>query len=353
MMQVRLGLQHRLASIAVTSVAFILLGVDDRAYAQSAEAEVLFNDGYQLMEEGNLAQACDAFEASNRIEPGAGTLIYLGECREKNQQLASAWSAYKAALTRVTDPRKRNFATAKATALEARLSYLMVLVSDESRIDGLTLTRNGKSIDPMLWNRTLPVDGGDYIIAGGAPGHEKWQTTIHVPIEGAKVSVEVPKLKGVSDLSDLMPLPEPAPARPLPSTSLSVAERHEHEAVRPTGILTTRRKVALGVAGQAVISVVVGVVVHASAKDKRDEAFKLCPDPATPCTQADEANALIKSSHSQTFQANIAFGIAGAAAIGAGVLWITGAPHAENPKRVTVVPSMMPGETGIAVMGRF
>jgi len=47
------------------------------------------------MAEGKLAQACQAFEASNRVEPTAGTLILLGECREQNQQLASAWSAYK------------------------------------------------------------------------------------------------------------------------------------------------------------------------------------------------------------------------------------------------------------------
>jgi len=44
---------------------------------------------------------CEAFDASNRLEPRAGTLIALGDCREKNQQLASAWSAYKDALTRV------------------------------------------------------------------------------------------------------------------------------------------------------------------------------------------------------------------------------------------------------------
>jgi len=128
------------ASIAVISIA-------SRAHAQSAEAESLFNDGDRLMAEGKLTEACDAFEASNRIEQRAGTLVRLGECREQNHELASAWSAYKDALTRVKDPRKRDIASAKAAAIEPRLSYLTVSVPEESRVDGLEITRNGRPLD--------------------------------------------------------------------------------------------------------------------------------------------------------------------------------------------------------------
>jgi len=349
-MRARLDLQRRLASIAAISGAFfILAGLvgGSRAHAQSAEAEGLFNDGNKQMAEGKLAQACDAFEASNRVEPRAGTLIRLGECREQNQQLASAWSAYKDALTRVKDPRKREVATAKARALESRLSYLTVSVSDDSRIEGLTLTRSGKSVDPMLWNRALAVDGGDYVIAGRAPGHEEWQTTARVPIEGAKVNVEVPKLKELSKLAS----PSPPPATP--SLLPSGTEPADHDAARSKGMFTTRRKIAIGVVGASVIGVVAGAVLGASAKGKQNDAFKLCPEPATPCREADQSNALIKSSHSRALEANVAFGIGAAAAIGAGVLWFTGAPDAESPRRVSVVPSVVPGETGVVVMGRF
>lgn len=320
-MWARLDLQRGGSSIAATSVAFIMvsgLAGGGRAHAQSAEAEELFDDGNTLMAEGKLAQACDAFEASNRVEPGAGTLIRLGECREQNQQLASAWSAYKGALTRVKDPSKREIATASAGALEARLSYLTVSVSEESRVEGLTLTRNGKPFDPALWNRALPVDGGDYVIASRAPGREAWQTTVHVAVERAKVSVEVPP----------------------PSSDRGAVQ-------------STRRKIALGVGGASVIGVIAGVVLGESAKGKQHDAFKLCPDPATPCSQADPSNALLESARSRALEANVAFGIGAAAAIGAAVLWFTGAPDAENPKRVSVVPSVGPGAAGVIVMGRF
>jgi hypothetical protein len=333
---------------------------ESRAHGQSAEAEGLFNDGNKLIAEGKLALACDAFETSNRVEPRAGTLIRLGECREQNQQLASAWSAYKDALTRVKDPRKREVATAKARALESRLSYLTVSVSDERRIDGLTLTRNGKSFDRILWNRTLPIDGGDYIIAGRAAGYKEWQTTVHVPVEGGKVSVEVPKLKELNKPTSpsTSSWTEPASLTPLP-TALSPAppplptELPNRDVVPPKGIFTPTRKIAIGVGSASVIGVVVGVVFGESAKGKQHDAFKLCPDPAAPCTQADQANALLKSAHNRALEANVAFGIGAAAAIGASVLWFTGAPDAENPRRVSAVPRVAPGETGVILMGRF
>jgi hypothetical protein len=185
-MTVWLDLRRHLASNAATSVAFITVLVvclgGRGAYAQS-----------------------EVFDASNRLEPRAGTLILLGECREQSHQLASAWSAYKAALVRVKNQHYREFAQAKAVALEPRLSYLVVIVSDDSKIRGLTIMRNGEPFDSILWNRALPVDGGDYVITGRAPEHEEWQFTVHVPVEGAKMSVEVPKLKELSK-----PISQPA-----------------------------------------------------------------------------------------------------------------------------------------------
>src|SRR3954467_12255598 len=136
---------------AAISGAVALVVISGHAYAQNAAAEALFSDGERLMKEGKLVEACDAFAASNRMEPRAGTLINLGLCHEQNKQLASAWSAYKDALTRAKDPKKQQLATERAAAIEARLSYLTISVPDESRVDGLSLTRNGTVVDPVLW----------------------------------------------------------------------------------------------------------------------------------------------------------------------------------------------------------
>jgi hypothetical protein len=331
-------MRHRLDRVLrALSIAAISLLVSARAHAQSAEAEQLFSDGDRLMKQGKLAEACDAFDASNKLEARAGTLIRLGECREQNHQYASAWSAYKDALTRVKDERKKEIATKKVAELEPRLSYLTVSVPDESRVDGLQLARNGQSLDPVLWNRAVPVNGGEYTVAGRAPGHEEWRTTVTVPDEKGHVSVDVPKFKELGKLV-------PAPSKPVATASEPVAEVEEREPApsRWTG----KRKLALGLGAAAVVGVAAGALLGSKANGDQNDAHKLCPDPATPCTSADQANSLNSSARSEALETNIAFGVAGVAAIAAGVLWFTGAPEKH---RVAIVPS----GTSLTVVGRF
>ncbi len=337
-------MHHRLDRVPrALSIAAISLLVSTRAHAQSAEAEQLFSDGDRLMKQGKLAEACDAFEASNKLEARAGTLIRLGECREQNHQYASAWSAFKDALTRVKDARKKEIATKKVAELEPRLSFLTVSVPDEARIDGLQLARNGQSLDPVLWNRAVPVNGGEYTIAGRAPGHEEWRTTVNVPDEKGHVSVDVPKFK---ELGKLVP---PSPSKPVATAPAKQAEPDaelEDRAAAPSR-WTGKRKLAVGLGAAAVVGVAAGALLGSKANSDQSDAHKLCPDPATPCTSADQANSLNSSARSKALEANIAFGVAGVAAIAAGVLWFTGAP--ESRHRVAIVPA----GTTLAVMGRF
>jgi hypothetical protein len=347
-MRAHLDLQRHRRTIAATSVAFLLLLGSSRAHAQSAEAEGLFNDGNKLMDEGHLAQACDAFEASNRVEPRAGTLLRLAECREKNQQLASAWSAYKDALSRAKDPRKRELASAKAKALKPRISYLTVSVPDENRIEGLTLTRSGQAFDQLLWNRPLAIDGGDYVIVGRAPGHSEWQVIAHVPVEGAKIKVEVPKLDALSTPPPTLasaPNPTLAPAPP------SVAVHPDRDPAPSSRGFTTRRKLALGAAAGSALAVAAGIALAVTAKGKQSDAHALCSDPQIGCDGADRANELIRSGHNLGIGAGVALGVGGAAAIAAGVLWFTGAQ--ESPHRLAILPDASNGQFVVTAGGTF
>jgi hypothetical protein len=325
-------------SIAATS----LLALAATARAQSAEAEQLFSDGDRLMKEGKLGEACDAFEASNKLEARAGTLIRLGECREQNHQLASAWSAYKDALTRVKDARKKEIATAKVAELEPRLSYLTVSVPDEARIDGLALARNGQTLDPVLWNRAVPVNGGKFVIAGRAPGHEEWQTTVNVPDEKGHVSVDVPKFKELGKL-----VPPPSQTKPVASAP-GPADDEEEDRVATPSRWTGKRKAAVAVGGVAVAGIVAGTLLGRHANNKLNDAHAQCPaGPAAPCPGAMQANSDISEAQGFATFTNLTFGFAGAAAIAAGVLWFTGAP--ESSHRVAIVP----GASSLAIVGRF
>ena len=115
----------------VTTVAIALWPA--RAQAQdAAQAETLFTKAKRLMAEGRIAEACTAFEGSFRKEAAISTLLNLADCREKNRQLASAWNHFLAAERRTrNDPAQlalNRTASARAAALEPRLSYLTINV---------------------------------------------------------------------------------------------------------------------------------------------------------------------------------------------------------------------------------
>jgi hypothetical protein len=67
-----------------------------------------------------------------------------------------------------------------------------------------------------------------------------------------------------------------------------------------------------------------------------------------PCPDAPAANHLLDRARSRALQANIAFGVAGAAALAASVLWFTGAPE----RRVAVAPRVG-SLTGLDLAVRF
>jgi len=339
--------------IAAISVVLGVLAAR-RAHAQSPDADALFDRGKQLMEQDKLADACEAFEASNRIDPRAGTLIWIGECRARNHQLASAWAAYKDALARVKDPRKKSIATSKLAAVEDKLSYLLVVVAEDRRLAGLTITRDGQPLEVDAWNRGVPIDGGEYAITASAPDHATWTTTVTVPPELGRVRVDVPRL---DDLARPAPPPAPEPrappgpaianAAPTPATPVATTSAHD---AGPPSRWTARRKLAIGLAAGSAAAWATGAVLGVQARRRESDALALCPSAQTSCGDARRANQLLDEGSHRALGANIAFGIAAAATIGAGVLWFTGAPEVGG---VAIVPTVAPGAAGVALSGRL
>lgn len=109
---------------------------------------------------------------------------------------------------------------------------------------------------------------------------------------------------------------------------------------------TPRRKIAVAAAGVSVLAVAAGVYLGLDAKKLEDDSYALCPQP-TACREADRANKLIDDADSRALQANIAYGVAGAAAVGAVVLWITGKP--ESRSQISLTPRLSPGSSSAGV----
>ena len=186
----------------------VVLGAHRPASAQSAgaQAEAMFREGRTLLNAGKVAEACAAFEASHKLEPAMSTLMNLAACRERNGQFATAWGLFLDAERQTrggTDDANRRLhqvALERATKLEPRISKLTINVSADSQIDRLEILRGADVIDPAMWNRALPVDGGRYKITARAPGAAAWTSEIEIAHEGDVKTVEIPKLQSVVGL---------------------------------------------------------------------------------------------------------------------------------------------------------
>jgi hypothetical protein len=328
---------YRIAFLHLALITgFAALAVPSLAWGQaSPQAEALFRDGKRLMKDGKFAEACAAFEGSERVEHSVATLLSLADCREKNHQYASAWALFLQADSQTrSDPAKAALnATAKTRALglEPRLSYLTINVPDDSRVPGLVVSRDGAPVDPAEWNHSIPADGGHHIIAGKAPGHESWSTTIDLAPQNDKQSVEVPRFKALRDLA-------------LKDGDVSTQSPPAGE----PGPFTPRRRLGLGVAAGGVVIAGVAIALGVSANSLRDDALATCPP--TSCSVQGAADAQDKNDRARrrALYANLGFGVATAAVATGVVLWFLGKPESA----VAIAPQL--GATnGLAVTGRF
>ena len=341
-----IAINRRFTGLAAAAIA---LAATAPAHAQIAEAETLFREAKRLMKSGHIAEACDKLDASDRLEPTAGTELNLADCREKNGQLATAWAMFlkaAAAAKRADNDGKRAAeARRRAAALEPRLVYLTISVPEDRRVDGLVVTRNGAPIERALWDQRVPVDPGEYSIVGAAPGYEPWTATI--VIKTRPRTVELPALT---------PQPQPPPQHTAP-VSQDVAEPAAGHAVElradagrddRASWLTGRRKLSLAIAAVAVGAVGVGLGFGLEAGSHEDQANAICPQAACADPHAVDLN---HTARRDALIANIGFVTAGVAITGAGILWFTGSPRSAGP--VSIAPVLGADRVGVTLARLF
>jgi hypothetical protein len=183
-------------TLSVLVVFASATGTSTVAADNSAQAERLFQDGKRLMDRGELAKACEAFAASQRLDPRLSTQMNLADCHEKRGKFATAWENFLDVARATRGDRAQDAlhqsAERRARALERRLSYLTVRV--RARTPGLTVQRNGAPLEAGALGRPLPVDGGEHVVVASAPGHERWTRRVTVAPANAREVVDVPRL---------------------------------------------------------------------------------------------------------------------------------------------------------------
>ena len=239
-------------------------GADDKAAAQ-----VLFEDGRKLMEQGKYAEACPKLESSQRLDPGAGTLLNLAACYEKNGQSASAWVTYTdaAVASRERHPDWQKSAEAKAKALFPTLAHVVVDVP--SAPSGVSVTRDGKVLESGTFGTAMPVDPGHHVIEATAPNKKPFHQEVDVaPKSDTRVTVKM------EDAPVAVTNPSITPIAPPPE------EQGRGNGMRIAGATT----MGVGIAG-----IVVGGIFGALAIGKKNEASPNCTADFSACNATGKA----------------------------------------------------------------
>lgn len=296
-------------------LAVSLVVVPARVFAQStgetrrAAAEALFIEGRRLVDEGKTAEGCAKFAESQALDPGVGTLLNLARCYERIGRTASAWTTYREAAGRAHAAgqfQRETAARDEAERLANSIPKVEIAMAPENREKGLALTLDGEPWSNSLLGVPFPADPGRHELVARAPGFEDFSATFEAA-PGQVTLVRVPPLKALPKARVASPPPDPG------------------EPWRVTHTFAVASTVV------AVTAATFGTVFALDARDTYDEAEKYCT--GNQCEQP--GLELRDDAFDRAALANIAFSVAGAAAVSAAVLWFTRPPPDRLPWQST------------------
>lgn len=308
-----------------------------------AQAAALFKEAKALAQAEKLGPACDKFAESQRLDPHLGTLIYLATCHELLGKTASAWAEFNRAAdlaTKSNESSREQLARSHATALEARLSK--IVVQARVRTPDMRIEINGHPRDPAMLGDPLPVDPGEYTIRASAPGYSDWVRTISVPSGPTTVEVDVPALTALPTAAPVQapeapraPAPiEPAPGQP--AEDRPAVEPKSGGGWRTVGFVSA----AAGLAG-----VGLGTYFGLTAFAYKHRADTECKGLAcSPQGLADH-----NSENGDATLSTISFGV-GLAALAAGTFMVLSSPRStpSTARRSWIAPQVGYGSVGVA-----
>lgn len=354
-------LTSRLAASASLALAVALLpGVAraDDASKPGPRAEALFKEARTLLDAKKYDEACPKLAESQRLDPGAGTLLALALCHEGQGKTATAWAELDEAAKMGKKVGRQDLASAaekRARLMEPNLSKLVIRMPKDGAakqdLADLTVKVDGAKISPDDFGAPFAVDPGEHRVEASAKG--KAPRSYVVRLSGAgTVEIVIDKLEDAPAPAAVV-APEPAPKKKAP---VDVAPLTEPPPVggeaRSSG--GAQRVFGLVLAGVGVGGLGAGAYFGGKALTESQQAT--CNGP---CAEGVEtANDRAKRS---TTNAIIAAS-SGTVALAAGVIIYLTAPSntssargAAPSKKATarVVPEAGPQQAGLSLVGTF
>ncbi|MBX3230855.1 MAG: hypothetical protein KIT84_01450 [Labilithrix sp.] len=281
----------------------------------TAAAQLLFDEGRELMKREDFAAACPKFVESHRLQPAGGTILHAASCHQSEGKLATAWTEFNEALSfALRDKRtdRERVARTQIEALGPQLGKLALDVASEARANtALVVTIDGTPLDRAAWSAPIPLDAGTHAIVASAPGFLELRT------EAVVRDGEVGRLA-------IQPLaPDPT--------------AHATTATQPSP--QPRRTLAFVVGGVGAAGLVVGTIFGVRAMAIGDQSGE-CKQPPRFCPQGavDDQNSARTSAAIST----IGFA-AGAVLLAAGVVLYLTAPAAKRTALTTLAGGLLGG----------
>ncbi len=319
-------------------IAVLLLCVTTAAADSGAEAA--FGRGREMLKVGKYAEACEAFEQSQRLRPQPDTQFNIALCTEQLGKLATALVLYRQ-LAQTLDTASRRAKSAELAAqLEPRVARAQIRVGEARKRTrrpppDLQLRVNGVLITNY---NDLPIDLGLNEVTAIAPGFLDWSGQVTAEEEAQRVKLTI----------DLERDPDATagggPANPEPPSGPG-----EEPVVRPP---SSNRKaygaITLAMGGVALGG---GLMFGYLARTAWNDAKAICGGDRM-CTddQFLKADSLRDKASSRGTVATV-MSIAGGVAVVVGVALYVTAPT--SSKRVAVTPAVTGELAGVMVFGRF
>jgi hypothetical protein len=315
----------------------------------TALAEQLYEVGRKLMAEGHVAEACERFAESQRLDPATGTLLNLATCHETEGKLATAWAEFRAAQTTARHDNREDreqYAREHLAAIQPRLSYLTVVVPEASRAEGLEVMLDRTVIGPAVWGLSAPIDQGAHEIVARSPGRTPFFSRVIVTEAAKRLTVVVDWAQSGAEAAAAEPETNaPGVALTSPRAAEPTPDARGSSGTRIAGI------VAGGVT-LAALAVGTGFALRAQSKwDARNANGRCDHDACSPegLTFAHEAETAARV-------ADVAFVAGALGAIATGYLLFirpepTGAPTTTSQLRVA--PGVTSGGTTLSLAGTW
>ncbi len=305
------------------------------AWGQSGErhaaAEALFAEGRQLMEDKKYEAACQKFEASQKLDPGVGTLLNLANCYEQLGRAASAWARFKEAASAARaahSPQREQLAQDRAEALESVVSRLTIQIEPGGPSpEDVSIQRNGIRVEPATLETAIPVDPGHHTIIASAPGYEPFETVVTVKPGGSTVEVTIPPLHQAS--------------KPAPSPAASAASANGKDTAKTS---SPQRAAAVVAWSVGVVGAAVGTTGGLVALSEWQAAKSTCDDFPYEC--APDADAQVNRAATWGDVSTAMFIVSAVGITTGTVLWLS-APRKERPVEIGL------GPTNLSLRGRF